>query len=92
MVASKKWWDSLPKDIQTQINEAAREAEKYFLEIYTADEKKALGWVKEKGVQVITDVDKAVFEKRVQPVYDAFVKKYAFGKELLDLVKATKKK
>jgi len=92
MLASKKWWDSLPKDIQTQVGEAAREAEKYFLEIYIADEKKALGWAKEKGVQVITDVDKAAFEKRVQPVYDAFVKKYAFGKELLDLVKATKKK
>jgi tripartite ATP-independent transporter DctP family solute receptor len=91
LLASKKWWDSIPKDVQAQINEAAREAEKHFIEIYTADENKAIGWVKEKGVQVITDVDKAAFEKRVQPVYDAFTKKYAFGKELLDQVKKAAK-
>ncbi len=92
LMASKKWWDSLPKDIQAQMGEAAHEAEKYFLQIYTADENKALGWVKEKGVQIITDVDKPAFEKRIQPVYDTFVRKYPFGKDLLDQVRAAKKK
>jgi TRAP-type C4-dicarboxylate transport system substrate-binding protein len=48
--------------------------------------------VKEKGVQVITDVDKPAFEKRIRPVYDTFVKKYAFGKELLEQVQAARKK
>jgi TRAP-type C4-dicarboxylate transport system substrate-binding protein len=47
--------------------------------------------VKEKGVTVITDADKATFEKRIQPVYENFVKKYPFGKELLDQVRAAKK-
>jgi tripartite ATP-independent transporter DctP family solute receptor len=92
LLASKKWWDSLPKDVQAQINAAAQEAEKYFVQIYTADEKQALNWAKEKGVQVITDVDKPAFEKRVQPVYDTFIKKYAFGKDLLDQVRAAKKR
>jgi tripartite ATP-independent transporter DctP family solute receptor len=92
LLASKKWWDTIPKDLQAQINQAGREAEKYFIEIYTADENKAIGWAKEKGVQVITDVDKPAFETRIQPVYDAFVKKYAFGKELLESVKAAAKK
>ena len=41
---------------------------------------------------VVTDVDKATFEKRVQPVYDTFVKKYPFGKELLEQVRAAEKK
>ncbi len=92
LMASKKWWDSLPKDVQGQIKDAAAEAEKYFIQIYTADEDKALGWAKEKGVQIITDVDKPAFEKRIQPVYDNFVKKYSFGKELLAEVQAVNKK
>lgn len=92
LIASKKWWDTVPKDLQAQIREAAQEAEKYFIQIYTADEKQALGWAKEKGVQIITDVDKAAFEKRIQPVYESFVKKYAFGKDLLDQVRAAAKK
>jgi TRAP-type C4-dicarboxylate transport system substrate-binding protein len=37
-------------------------------------------------------VDKAAFVKRIQPVYDNFVKKYAFGKELLAQVQAVNKK
>jgi tripartite ATP-independent transporter DctP family solute receptor len=92
LLASKKWWDTVPKDLQAQIQEAAQEAEKYFVQIYTTDEKQALGWAKEKGVQIVADVDKAAFEKRIQPVYDTFIKKYAFGKDLLDQVKAAKKK
>ena len=91
LLASKKWWDTVPKDLQAQIKEAAQEAEKYFVQIYTTDEKQALGWVKDKGVQIVADVDKAAFEKRIQPVYETFIKKYPFGKDLLDQVRAAKK-
>ena len=90
MFASKKWWDTLPGETQTQIREAAFDAEKYFVKIYSEDEKKAIGWVKEKGAQVVTDVDKPAFEKKVQPVYDGFVKKY--GKDLLEGIRTAAKK
>ncbi len=90
-IANKKWWDNLPKDIQTEMLAAGQEAEKYFLDTYIALENKAIGLLKEKGVTVVTDVDKATFEKRIQPVYDNFVKKYPFGKELLEQVRAAKK-
>jgi len=90
-IANKKWWDGLPKDIQAEMVAAGQEAEKYFIDTYVALENKAIGLLKEKGVTVVTDVDKATFEKRVQPVYDNFVKKYAFGKELLDQARAAKK-
>jgi len=90
-IANKKWWDGLPKDIQAEMMAAGPETEKYFLDTYIALENKAIGFVKEKGVQVITDVDKATFEKRIQPVYDNFVKKYAFGKDLLEQARAAKK-
>ncbi|MBP1690985.1 MAG: hypothetical protein H6Q32_337, partial [Bacteroidetes bacterium] len=46
--------------------------------------------LKEKGVQIIADVDKAAFTKVVQPVYDNFVKQQ--GRDLLDQILATKKK
>jgi len=90
-IANKKWWDGLPKDIQAEMVAAAPETEKYFLDTYVALENKAIGLLKEKGVQIVTDVDKPTFEKRIQPVYDTFVKKYAFGKALLDQVRAAKK-
>jgi TRAP-type transport system periplasmic protein len=85
LFASKKWFDGLPRDVQGQVLEAAYDAEKYFVKIYSEDENKAIGWIKEKGVQVVTDVDKAAFKKAVQPVYDGFVKKY--GKDLLEGVR-----
>jgi len=70
---------------------AGQETEKYYLDTYIALENKAIGFVKEKGVTVVTDVDKATFEKRILPVYDNFVKKYAFAKDLLDQARAAKK-
>jgi len=91
-IANKKWWDGLPKDIQGEIAAAGQDAEKYFMDTYIALESKAIGLVKEKGVTVVTDVDKATFEKRIQPVYDNFVKKYPFGKDLLEQARAAKKK
>ena len=90
-IANKKWWDGLPKDIQAELIAAGPETEKYFTDTYVALENKAIGFLKEKGVQIVTDVDKATFEKRIQPVYENFVKKYAFGKPLLDEVRAAKK-
>ena len=92
LMASKKWWDSIPKDLQVQVKAAAAEAEKYFIQIYTADEDKALGWAKEKGVQIITDVDKQAFKNRIKPVYESFGKKYNFGNALLEEVQAVNRK
>ncbi len=91
-IANKAWWDKLPKDMQGEIQAAGQDAEKYFLDAYVALENKAFGLLKEKGVQIVTDVDKPTFEKRVQPVYDSFVKKYGFGNALLAEVRAAKKK
>jgi tripartite ATP-independent transporter DctP family solute receptor len=83
--ASKKWWDGLPKDVQAQIGEAAQDAERHMYETYVAAENQAIGALKERGEQIITDVDKAAFAARVQPVYDGFVKKY--GNQVLEQVR-----
>jgi len=89
LLASKKWWNSLPNDIQSQVNAAGIEAEQYGLKIYAEDESKVMNQLKEKGVQIITDIDKPAFEKVVQPVYDAYIKQQ--GKDLLDQIRTAKK-
>lgn len=88
LVVNQAWWNRLPEDVRGQIRAAAAEAERHFVEIYTADEAKALDQLKSKGVEIVTDVDRGAFQSRVQPVYDAFVRKS--GAELLEQVKAAK--
>jgi len=88
LVVNASWWNKLPKDIRTQMRDAAAEAERHFVEIYTADETKAMDQLKGKGVEIIADVDRAAFQTRVQPVYEKFVRKY--GGELLEQVRAAK--
>ncbi len=88
LLVNQRWWGKLPGDVQAAFREAAREAESYFLEIYAADEKTALDRLQEKGVQVVTDVDREAFRARTEPVYEAFVRKH--GRELLDQVRAAK--
>ncbi len=90
LLVNKKFWESLPPEIHAQVREAVVDAEKYGIKIYEEEEHKVMGWLKDKGVQVITDVDKEAFQKQVQPVYDAYVKQN--GSELLDQIRAAKKK
>jgi len=90
-IANQAWWEKLPKELQGQISAAGQDAEQFFLKEYVALENKAIGLLKEKGVTVVTDVDKATFGKRIQPVYDNFVKKYGFAKGLLEQARAAQK-
>jgi TRAP-type transport system periplasmic protein len=90
LLVNKKFWESLPPEIHAQVREAVVDAEKYGIKIYEEEENKVMGWLKEKGVQVITDVDKEALQKQVQPVYDAYVKQH--GTELLNQIRAAKKR
>jgi len=49
LLASKKWWDGLPKDIQAQVRAAGTEAEQYGLRIYAEDESKVMNQLKREG-------------------------------------------
>jgi tripartite ATP-independent transporter DctP family solute receptor len=88
LVVNQAWWNKLPEDVRGQIRAAADEAELYFQQIYTADEAKALDQLKNKGVEIVTDVDRPAFQASVQPVYEKFVRKNGGG--LLEQVKAAK--
>jgi tripartite ATP-independent transporter DctP family solute receptor len=82
LVASKGWYEALEPAAQQMLREiavkngdASRERGKKF-------DDDGIGIVKDKGVQVNDDVDKAAFAKAGQPLYDDYQKKYG---ALLDL-------
>jgi TRAP-type transport system periplasmic protein len=69
---SKKMWDTLSKDEQAALREAASEGQKVQRATIRANDGKALATLKERGMQVneITPAEqKRMFEK-VKPVYD----------------------
>jgi tripartite ATP-independent transporter DctP family solute receptor len=88
LFASKKFWDTLPADLQLEIRKAADAANQYGRYVYLAEQNKAFDRLEAAGVKTIRDVDVAAFKARVKPVYDKFVEKY--GSEMLDQILAVK--
>jgi len=68
LVMSKRSYDKLSKDDQQIIRKAAKESVLKMRELWQAKEKEAEALAVKAGVQV-TKVDKAEFEKAVEPVY-----------------------
>jgi tripartite ATP-independent transporter DctP family solute receptor len=81
LVMSKKTYDKMSKDDQALIRKAAKESVAKMRELWQANEKKSEAIVREAGVQ-INEVDKAAFEKAVEPVYA----KYVTDPKMKDLV------
>jgi tripartite ATP-independent transporter DctP family solute receptor len=88
LFASKKFWDTLPANLQLEIRKAADAANQYGRYVYLAEQNKAFDRLEAAGVKTIRDVDVAAFKARVKPVYDKFVEKY--GSEMLDQILAVK--
>lgn len=82
LLFSKKVWDTLPADEQKQIRAAAKESVTYMRKLWDERETKSLAIVKAGGAEIV-DVDKAVFQAAMKPVYDKFLK----DPKLQDLVK-----
>jgi TRAP-type C4-dicarboxylate transport system substrate-binding protein len=89
LFVSKKYWDTLPSDIQMQIRRAADVAEWYCRYIYLEDETVALDKLKKVGVTVVSDVDVAAFKKAVQPVWQDYIKKYPYAAEWIKTIENT---
>jgi tripartite ATP-independent transporter DctP family solute receptor len=89
LFVSKKFWDTLPADIQMQIRKAADVAKWYERYIYLADEVHAFAKLKKAGVKIVTDVDIAAFKKAVQPVWQKYEKKYPYAKAWIKTIEAT---
>jgi tripartite ATP-independent transporter DctP family solute receptor len=72
LLFSKRVWDTLTPDDQKAIRQAAKESVPYMRKLWDEREQKSEALVKAAGSQVI-QVDKASFQKAMQPVYDKFI-------------------
>jgi len=86
---SAKWFNSLSKDQQRAIMEAAEEARAWFDQEFGADEAKALAEVKQRGMEVIETPNMEPFRAAVKPVYDRYADKVG-GWQLIQAVLDTK--
>lgn len=79
-VFSKKVWDTLSPIDQQLIRNAAVLAAQKERELWAEREQKSLAILKEKGIEVVSDVDKGPFIEATAPVREKF------GKDFADLI------
>src|SRR3569832_1180267 len=72
LLLSKRVWDTLSADDQKAIRQAAKESVPYMRKLWDEREQKSEAIVKAAGSQIV-QVDKASFQKAMQPVFDKFI-------------------
>lgn len=75
VLMSKTHWDSLNQKEQGWFVEAAKVAATASRNRVSADEESGVALLREKGMTVTTDVDKAAFAAAVQPAYEEYAEK-----------------
>ena len=70
---AKDYYEALPEEYQTAIQEAATEAAPYQREQIDEQEATGVETLKENGMEV-NDVDKTPFKEATAPIYDEYVK------------------
>lgn len=90
ILASEKWWQGLPKDIQDAIAKAAKEASVYQRKVFREQTEKSKQLCLDKGMQ-LTKPDPAEFIQAVQPVYQDFLKQHPDYKSIVDEILSLKK-
>lgn len=87
VLMNKELFDSLSKENQTILTEAAKEAVVYARQRNAKQISQQIEYLKEQGME-ITDPDLTLFRKAVQPVYDKYEDKFG---ETLKKIEAAKK-
>ena len=72
IVFSKKVWDTLTKEEQKIIRDAAKETIPYYIDLWTKKEQASKEITIKAGAQYVTDVNKAEFVAVMKPVWDKF--------------------
>ena len=90
LIINKKKWDSLPKDVQEIMKEAAKQRDQEQLQRLKVFMKKAIELYKEKGVKVhiANQEELAKFKEKMVPVYDWWLTKVPDGKKYIAFAKA----
>lgn len=84
VIVSMKRWQQMPKEDQAIIAQAAREVAKYQRKLIRDSEEQQLKEMEGKGFVVIRDVDKAAWQKAMQPAFDELAKQ--FGQDKMDAI------
>ena len=72
IVFSKKVWDTLTKEEQKIIRDAAKETVPYYIDLWTKKEQASKEITIKAGAQYVNDVNKAEFVAVMKPVWDKF--------------------
>jgi len=72
LVFSKKVWDTLSKEEQNIIRDAAKETVPYYTDLWTKKEQVSKDIVVKAGSTIVSDVNKAQFVAVMRPVWDKF--------------------
>jgi len=86
LVFSKKVWDTLSKEEQKIIRDAAKETVPYYIDLWTKKEQASKDITVKAGATYITDVNKAEFVAVMKPVWDKFSPTPELKKLVQDIV------
>ncbi|WP_051516542.1 TRAP transporter substrate-binding protein [Herbaspirillum sp. RV1423] len=84
VIVNKKFWDSLPPDVRTQLESAMKDATRYANAIAQQENEDALAAIKASGktkVYYLTDAEKAEWRKALLPVHKSMESRV--GKDLI---------
>ena len=85
-VFSEEWWQSLPEEHQTAIEEAAAEAQAQQPELQAEQDAQALAQTEEAGSTIISDIDRDVWIEKLKPVREEYAAKIPGAEELLEII------
>ena len=88
MIISKKRWDQMPKADQEIFRKTAMEVAQFQRKVNRDAEEAKIKEMEAKGFNVTRNVDKAAWQKAMQPAFDEFAKE--FGKDNIDAIINTK--
>ncbi|RKL64404.1 hypothetical protein DXT63_01510 [Thermoanaerobacteraceae bacterium SP2] len=83
-LVGKKYWDTLPEDIQKAIREAANKAKEYMQPLVLEKNKKFIDELQAKGMTVVTDIDRDSFVPAARESYKQFYN--TIGEDLIQKV------
>lgn len=85
-VFSETWWQSLPEEHRTAIEEAAAEAQEQQPALQREQDQAALAQTEEAGSTIITDVDRDVWVEKMKPVRETYAGEIPGAEELLEII------
>ncbi len=88
LIVSAKKWQTIPQADQDMLLKTALEVAQFERKLGREAEEKQVAELTTRGMTVIKEVDKAAWQKAMQPAFDEFSKQ--FGKEKIDAILSTK--